>query len=178
MRLPFIARHALFIGVLTLFFAAVASGTLIATTRMVGSHQLLAYMTSEDLARGASFVIVGSIESQTTRGVTTSSGPRVFTDSSIAVHEVLKGAVPGGYLTVTTPGGKAGNVVEVAEDAVVLTPGKSVLLFVFRSPTNGELEILGGFQGRHFIHPSGVTTNERVQSSMNAWRHVIERATR
>ena len=135
--------------------AVVLAWSWIGTVR-VASSALLVNMTVDDLTRGSTLVAVGTITQQATRPAVEGIG--VFTDSTVAVSDVLKGAASS-TVVVSTRGGRFGNVVAVAKDEPAVEVGQRVLLFL--APRwDGALEIVGGYQGRYIVR-GNEAANER-----------------
>lgn len=140
--------------------------SLMSTVRVSSSSALIP-MSVEELTRGSTVVVAGRITDQRTRPA--SQGIGVFTDSTVAVSDVLKGP-PLSTLVASIRGGRFGNVIATAEDEPALQVGQHVLLFL--SPRwDGALEVVGGFQGRYVIQ-GDEAANERHSSSVRA---MIER---
>lgn len=140
-------------------------------TVRVGSSALLVNMTVDDLTRGSTLVAVGTITQQGTRPAVQGIG--VFTDSTVAVSDVLKGAASS-TVVVSTRGGRFGNVVAVAEDEPAFEVGQRVLLFL--APRwDGALETVGGYQGRYVVHGSEAA-NERHSIPVASLLDQIRRA--
>lgn len=166
-----VAHEVRHLAAVTVLIFAVGAAALFMNTRVIGSHSLLAAMGPDEVAQFASVVAIVTVETSSARAIGGSS-PRVLTETGVRVREVLKGDIAPGLLTITTPGGKSGLLVEVAEDAIHLEPGRPLLLFLFRSPADGTLSILGGFQGRYFVDGDR-TWNEERTSTLSEWRQLI-----
>ena len=80
------------------------------------------------LATESDAVVVGVVTADASRRI----GRRVVTETRVAVERVLRGAVDGAAVTVTTPGGTVEDASVVVFGAPRFQPGEPVLLFLRR----------------------------------------------
>ncbi len=89
-------------------------------------------LTDEQLAAGASSVVVGTVID--VQAATHDIGPGVFTEYVVAVEEVLLGA-PAEELVIRVPGGAAGDYRTVVPGMPAMRMGERVVLFLEPLPT-------------------------------------------
>ena len=80
-----------------------------------------AMLTSQSAA-----IVTGTV----TANVVRQDGPRIVTDTTIAVDRVFKGAIDGMTVTITTPGGTIGDTRAVVFGAPRFTEGDQVLVYL------------------------------------------------
>lgn len=131
----------------TLLFSLVATGALLFGTVRIGSHVLLAELSPTDVARDATLAIRARVGGQASRPAVHGRG--VVTDVHLTVTEVLKGAWSAPSVTVTVPGGRYGNMIQTAEDAIRFDSD----VIVFLVPTReGGWQLYGGPQGKFSVN--------------------------
>jgi hypothetical protein len=82
----------------------------------------------DDLTTGNSTIVVGKILDA--HSYWNEGGTFILTDFRLAVHEVLKGQVKGGELTITIMGGTVGDLTTLIVGGAELQPENSYVLFL------------------------------------------------
>ncbi|HEX7185999.1 MAG TPA: hypothetical protein VF756_29510 [Thermoanaerobaculia bacterium] len=82
----------------------------------------------DELTRGNSKIVVGEILDA--YSYWNESGTFILTDVRVAVHEVLKGQVQGGEITLTIMGGTVGDLTALIVGGAELQPENSYVLFL------------------------------------------------
>lgn len=103
-------------------------------------------MAVEDLARSSSAIVIGSVGDLT--GV--ESHGRVFTLVTVAVEQVLKGAVAESVVTLKEDGGAVAGRMEIVFGTPSFQPGQRMLLFLTTRP-DGSLRTSQLAQGKFDI---------------------------
>ncbi|MEM1181952.1 MAG: hypothetical protein AAGM22_26635 [Acidobacteriota bacterium] len=97
-------------------------------------------MGQDKLATTNQTVVIARAE--TAQSYWNADGSLIFTDVTIKVLEVIKGAAAGGEMTVTTVGGTVGDITNLVVGAASLTAGRPYLLFLSPADLPGAPGVL------------------------------------
>lgn len=108
-------------------------------------HALMKKLTIEQLTASAESVVVGYIESMTSKW----KGDIIVTEVSVQVADTVAGEFAGQRIIVEYPGGEVGDVGLLVSDVKMPAPGDNVLLFL--KLTDGNYTTVGMAQGQYFV---------------------------
>src|SRR5262245_61106197 len=143
--------HRFHIPSLLLAISCVMAPVAIATT--------VADMTLRDMVSMAPSIVVGTVESSSSRWNEDRS--LIVTDVRIRVTDVIKGR-DAGEVVVTQPGGRVGKVRVEVDGAVAYRNGQETVLFL-APDSRGHQQVLGVFRGRFDVTTDAHTGKKSMQ---------------
>ena len=111
-------------------------------------------MTTDELTRSADVVVVGKVAG--VKGTWDGSRSRIYTTVTLNVDQTLKGNVPGGTLTLLTPGGEVGGTGELYTHSAQFRQDEDVVVFA-RRDRMGHFRVSGGERGKFTIKKDEAT---------------------
>jgi hypothetical protein len=143
--------HRLHVSLLLLVIFCVIAPVATATT--------VAEMSLHDMVSLAPSIVVGSVESSSSRWNEDHS--LIMTDVRIRVTEVIKGQ-NAGEIVITEPGGKVGKLRVDVDGATPYQNGQETVLFL-APDRHGHQQVLGVFRGRFDVAVDAHTGKKSVQ---------------
>jgi hypothetical protein len=116
-------------------------------------------MALKDLVSMAPSIVVGTVESSTSRWNEDQS--LIVTDVRIRVTDVIKGQ-NAGEIVITQPGGRVGKMRVDVDGAAAYRPGQETVLFL-APDARGHQQVLGVFRGRFDVATDARTGMKTVQ---------------
>jgi hypothetical protein len=119
----------------------------------------VAQMTLRDMVSMAPSIVVGTVESSSSRWNEDHS--LIVTDVRIQVTDVIKGQNVG-QVVITQPGGRVGKLRVDVDGAVAYRSGQETVLFL-APDARGHQQVLGVFRGRFDVATNAQTGKKSVQ---------------
>jgi hypothetical protein len=113
-------------------------------------------LSTEELTRGSSLVVVGDVEE--VESYWSEDGKRILSRATVLVREVVRGKTTENRISVEYPGGEIDGLGMKVSDVAPLTRGEKVLLFLSEKKKRrmGEAHsIIGKAQGKYTIEKDG-----------------------
>ncbi len=112
---------------------------------------LMLKLTLDDLVSGASYIIVGKVTRMSSQW--NADRTRIYTSVTLSIEEQIKGDWNKNEITITVPGGKVGETVELVEDTAGFSVNERVLVFLTKE--DNTFSVFGGFQGKFVVGDDG-----------------------
>ncbi|MFH1006008.1 MAG: BsuPI-related putative proteinase inhibitor, partial [Candidatus Latescibacterota bacterium] len=111
-------------------------------------HALMVEMSLEDLTRGASHIVIGTVTDMEVDSVGTADDQSmIYTFVRMRIEQRLKGVLEAESAVVRVLGGKIGELEIRVEDQPAFEQGQRVFLFLVRKENHDFFEVYGLFQG-------------------------------
>lgn len=118
----------------------------------------------KQLSRGADVIVTGKVTEKQSNW--NEKKTRIYTVTTVAVDEYLKGQNSGSFVEVTTPGGEVGDVGELYTHMPRFEDNEEVLVFLKRDGDRRSYKVLNGEEGKITVLRDAETSEKVTRSHM------------